>query len=462
MTMTSDPSIFRAYDIRGTYDESLRLQDAYFIGRAFASQVRESVPQGRTICVANDGRESSPALSEALCRGIQESGCHVVHIGLGPTPMLYFAEHTLDVSAGVMITGSHNPSDQNGFKLVLNKEAFFGDQIQAIYRRIEAQHFLEGAGEYKETDIRDAYLMVLTDAFTADRGLRVAWDSGNGATGGMVEALVSQLPGEHYTLFTEIDGTFPNHHPDPTEPANLEALIQVVKEHECDLGVAFDGDGDRIGVVDNTGEIIWGDQLLPIFARTVLTNSPGAAVIADVKASQMVFEEIKRLGGQPVMWKTGHSFIKSRMRELNAPLAGEMSGHIFFADKYYGYDDGLYAAVRLISTLASGEQSLSDIRRSLPVMVNTPEIRFHCADSRKFAVIEKLAALLKEENTEFNAIDGVRVNTPDGWWLLRASNTQPMLVARVEARDTESLKTLKRRLRNYIDELEEDDLELPE
>ncbi len=436
-----DPGIFREYDIRGVVDQTLYSEDAYWIGRAFAALVAGE--PGAKIAIGRDGRLSSPELATALAKGITDCGVDVVDLGLVPTPMLYFAAHKLPASGGVMITGSHNPPDHNGFKFILHNHAFYGKDIQALRTAIEAGAFPKGKGKKTAQNLHSSYLACLVKAYDGTRALKVGWDAGNGATGDVMTALAQKLPGEHTTLFAEIDGTFPNHHPDPTVPKNLEDLINAVRTKKLDAGIAFDGDGDRIGVVDDEGEILWGDQLLMLYAADVLRERPGATVIADVKASQTLFDEVARLGGKPLMWKTGHSLIKSKMAETGAPVAGEMSGHIFFADKYLGFDDALYAAVRLLGLLSRSGKKLSDLRKALPKAVNTPEIRFACDDNRKFAVIEEVKKRLAAQKADFSDVDGVRVAAGGGWWLLRASNTQPMLVARCEAPDEAALSRLK-------------------
>ena len=441
-----DPAIFREYDIRGVTTQNFGADVVATIARAFADKACG------TVVIARDGRLSSPALADALAKGLQAGGCDVIDIGLVPTPALYYAATTLKAAAGVMLTGSHNPPDHNGMKFMLHGKAFYGAQIQELRRNIQASasSMQRAAGNYSTLEMKAQYLHALLDAYDGTRELKVAWDAGNGATGEVMSALCSKLPGTHFTLFETIDGTFPNHHPDPTIPHNLADLIDVVKKEGCDLGIAFDGDGDRIGVVDDGGEILWGDQLLMIYAADVLRAHPGATIIADVKASGALFEEVTRLGGVPLMWKTGHSLIKSKMAETGAPLAGEMSGHIFFADKYYGFDDALYAAVRLLGVVSKNGKKLSELRKALPKRISTPEIRFHCDDERKFAVIDEVKARLTAAKADFSDVDGVRVNTPDGWWLLRASNTQPMLVARCEARNAEGLERLKQDLQKAL------------
>jgi len=436
-------TILREYDIRGTVDRTLTEADATAIGRAFASIVLGR-GGGRRICVGYDGRVSSPRLEAALIDGLTGAGIEVLRIGLGPTPMLYYAVFHHDADGGVMITGSHNPPDQNGFKLMIGKAAFYGADIVELGQVAADGAFAEGAGAVRDTPVFDAYVARLAEGVAGNgRELKVAWDAGNGAAGEAMVALTARLPGTHILLNERIDGTFPAHHPDPTVAENLVQLIDTVRAEGCDLGIAFDGDGDRIGVVDGRGRIVWGDQLLALFSADVLARRPGATIIADVKASQVLFDEIARLGGTPLMWRTGHSLIKSKMAEVGAPLAGEMSGHIFFADRYYGYDDALYAALRLVGLVARSKMSLAEMRDALPQPVNTPELRFPCTDQRKFAIVDEVRARLEAAGAELNAIDGVRVVTQDGWWLLRASNTQSVLVARCEASDAAGLERLK-------------------
>jgi len=436
-----NPTILREYDIRGVVGDTLGEADATAIGRAFARLLSER--GGRRVAVGYDGRLSSPALAAALIDGLTKSGASVVDVGLGPTPMLYFAAFTLDVDAGIMITGSHNPADYNGFKMMIDKKPFYGADIQRLGEVAAAGDFIAGAGTVEERSVSAAYIERLARDYDGERPLKIAWDAGNGATGDALVGLTARLPGEHILLNQTIDGTFPAHHPDPTEPKNLVQLQAVVAEQRCDLGIAFDGDGDRIGVVDGKGRILWGDQLMVLLAGDIVRTRPGATIIADVKASQVLFDEIERMGGKPLMWRTGHSLIKTKMAETGAPLAGEMSGHIFFADRYYGYDDALYAAVRLLGVIGRGAADLATLRDRLPAVVNTPELRFPCNETRKFAVIDEVKRRLRQAAAEMSDIDGVRVRTPDGWWLLRASNTQDVLVARAEARDDAGLGRLK-------------------
>jgi phosphomannomutase len=444
-----DPTILREYDIRGIVGQTLSAADAYAVGRAFAFEVVAAA--GRRTAVGYDGRLTSPELEAALVDGLAAEDVDVVRIGRGPTPMLYFAAATLGVDAGVMVTGSHNPPDYNGFKLVLRGRPFYGEAI----RRLGETALGFGPpkdirGRIERREVREDYVARLAGDYHGRRGLTVAWDIGNGATGEVVQALTARLPGRHMLLNETIDGTFPAHHPDPTLPENLVQLQAAVRQGQCELGIAFDGDGDRIGVVDAAGEILWGDQLMVILAGDVLARHAGAPIIADVKASQVLFDEITRLGGRPVMAATGHSLIKAKLAETGAPLAGEMSGHIFYADGYYGYDDAVYVAVRLLDILARSDESLARLRARMPAVVNTPELRFACAETRKFEVVREVRERLERAGAEVTDIDGVRVKNGDGWWLLRASNTQDVLVARVEAATAQGLARLKRELAEQL------------
>jgi phosphomannomutase len=436
-----DPTILREYDIRGVVGETLGPEDARAIGQSFAAVLAEA--GGRRAAVGFDGRLSSPELEAALVAGLTASGIDVTRVGLGPTPMLYFAVNTLAVDGGIMVTGSHNPPNHNGFKLMLGRRSFFGADIQRLGKIAAAGRFPEGRGAASERAVFEPYVRRVAADYRGGKELRVAWDAGNGATADALRRLTTLLPGHHIRLNDVIDGRFPAHHPDPTEPKNLVELQETVTREKCDLGIAFDGDGDRIGVIDGKGRILWGDQFMVLLAGEVIAERPGATIIADVKASQVLFDEIARMGGTPLMWRTGHSLIKSKMAELEAPLAGEMSGHIFYGDRYYGYDDALYAAVRLLGIVARSGASVAEMRDRLPAVVNTPELRFPCSETRKFAVIDEVRSRLERAGAEMAAIDGVRVKTADGWWLLRASNTQDVLVARAEAKDEAGLARLK-------------------
>jgi phosphomannomutase len=438
-----DPTSLREYDIRGVVGRTLSIEDAFAIGRCFGSIVARG--GGTTTAVGYDGRLSSPSLSEALSNGLRASGIEVLNIGRGPTPMLYYTATAMNTGGAIMVTGSHNPPDYNGFKMMLGRKPFFGTQIQDIGRMArESDVEPETTAAARAVDIAAEYVKrLLRDWDGGARALKIVWDNGNGSAGDVLAELVKGLPGEHTVLNGTIDGTFPAHHPDPTVPKNLEQLIAEVAARGADIGIAFDGDADRIGLVDDTGTIMFGDQLMVLLARDVLRTHPGATIIADVKASQVLFDEIAVAGGKPLMWKTGHSLIKSKMAEIGCPLAGEMSGHIFFADKWYGFDDALYAAVRTLGIVARSDKRLSETRKALPQVINTPEVRFDCDDTRKFAVIEEVADRLRKEGARVSETDGVRVLTDDGWWLLRASNTQAVLVARAEARTEAGLGALK-------------------
>lgn len=436
-----DPTALREYDIRGVVGRTLSEADARAVGRGLGSRVREA--GGRRVAVGRDGRLSSPALGAAVIEGVVASGCEAISIGLGPTPMMYYAVRSLGLDGGIQVTGSHNPPDYNGFKMMLGQKSFYGPDIQELGRRAAAGEVVSGEGQVTDHPMLDDYVARLAKDYVGDKAMTVAWDAGNGAAGEAMARLVQRLPGRHILLNEAIDGRFPNHHPDPTMPENLVQLQETVAAERCDLGFAFDGDGDRVGVIDAKGRILWGDQIIALLAADILKRHPGATIIADVKASQVLFDEIARLGGSPLMWKTGHSVIKAKMAETGSPLAGEMSGHIFLGDGWYGFDDGLYAAVRILSILARGADSLDALWARLPTVMNTPELRFTCSEERKFPVIQEVKARLNAAGAQFADVDGVRVQTPDGWWLLRASNTQDVLVARCESETEAGLTRLK-------------------
>ena len=442
--------ILRKYDIRGIVGENLTENDAFALGRAFGAML--AARDERLVCVGYDGRLSSPALEVRVVDGLCASGMRVLRIGLGPTSALYFAVHAMAADGGIMVTGSHNPPNHNGFKMMLGAGPFWGDNIQALGDIAARGAWVDGRGKAQPVALLAAYVARLHADYGAERGLKVAWDAGNGAAGEAMCMLTNVLPGEHILLNANIDGTFPAHHPDPTIPENLVQLQDAVASEGCDLGIAFDGDGDRIGVVDGRGRILWGDQLLSIYARDLLSRRPGATVIADVKASQVLFDEVARCGGNPVMAATGHSIIKSKMVEQFAPLAGEMSGHIFFADHYYGFDDALYAAVRLLDIVGRSDQSLAAMRDGLPQVVNTPEIRFEVSEDQKFAVVDEVKDRLVQTGAVVDDTDGVRVLNDDGWWLLRASNTQAALVVRCESGNEDGLTRLKKTVAEQLDQ----------
>lgn len=437
------PSILRAYDIRGEVGKTLFEVDAYHIGRAFATYVvRASGKKNPAIAVGYDGRVSSPAMSKAVMNGMIEAGAHVVNVGLGPTPMLYFATKHWKLDAGLMVTGSHNPPSHNGFKMMLLNASIFGESIQELGKMISAADYASGSGAIEERSVEVAYIDALAKELADAKPFNVAWDPGNGAAGDVLKELLKKLKGEHFSINMEIDGNFPAHHPDPTVEKNLEQLKVLVKKHQSGVGIAFDGDADRVGVVDDKGRMVAGDQVLVILARDVLKSNPGATIIADVKASKVFFDAVKKDGGKPLMWKTGHSLVKTKMAEEKAPLAGEMSGHIFFADRYFGFDDGLYAAVRLIKILSESTETLAEMIDALPKTFTTPEMRIECEEERKFAIVEEIKARANKAGLQFNAIDGIRVDTAEGWWLIRASNTQAALSVRAEALSQAALNIL--------------------
>ena len=440
MTHQFNPTILREYDIRGIVGDTLTEADAYALGRTFAALAADE--GAKRIAVGRDGRTHSGMLEAELIRGLTEGGIEVVQVGMGPSPMLYFATHYLDVDGGIQVTGSHNPADYNGFKLLLKGRSVFGQEIQAIGERAARGDWSEGVGGVEEVDIREAYVDRLLEGFSGN-AYRVGSDAGNGAAGPILEMLVERLPGQHFTMLTEVDGTFPGHHPDPTVEANLADLKRVVEYRQLDFGIAFDGDGDRIGAVDGKGRVIWGDQLLAILAEPVLKRHPRRH---DHRRRQVPAKSCstgsRELGGKPLMWKTGHCLIKSKMKETGAPLAGEMSGHIFFKHRWYGFDDALYAAVRLIEAVSRSGRSLTEIMDAMPKTTATPEMRFSVDERRKFAIVDEVRDRLASEGAKVDATDGVRVSTPDGWWLLRASNTQDVLVARAEAEDEAGVERL--------------------
>lgn len=446
-THTLHPSILREYDIRGTVGDTLNDNDCYFIGRAFGTMVKRR--GGAKVVVGFDGRESSPVFAANVIRGLNDCGLDVESIGLGPTPMTYYAMKTRGMDAAVMVTGSHSPLSYNGIKMAYQSGPFYGAMVQEIGKLAAAGDFESGTGKVVMADVQDAYVDRMLQDYQGTRDLNVAWDCGNGATGEIIRRLVKKLPGKHVLIFDEIDGTFPNHHPDPTVAKNLVDLQKAVRDNGCDIGIGFDGDGDRIGAVDADGKILWADLIMAVYAAEVLKEHPGAHIIADVKCSRVLFDEIERLGGKPVMWNTGHSLIKARALELKSPLAGELAGHICFADKYYGFDDAPYCAVRLLDILSRSGKKLSDLAAHLPKMENTPEVRFHVPAERKFSIAPEILARLRTENAEgvsINDIDGVRVTTKDGWWLMRASNTEDVLTIRAEGFNTEGLERLKAQL----------------
>ena len=447
-----DPVILRDYDIRGRVGETLGPDEARLIGQAFGSVVAKA--GGASVCVGRDGRVSSPELEEALVEGLVKTGLLVQRIGLGPTPMLYFAARHLASAGAVMVTGSHNPPDINGFKLMRGRRPFFGRDLAMLARIVAADAFMHARGGKAVTaTVQGAYLARLREDWDGgERALTVVWDCGNGAAGGVLAGLTAALPGHHIVLNGAVDGRFPAHAPDPSDPVNMAELQATVVAEGADIGIAFDGDADRLAVVDDRGRIALGDQILVLLAESILPSHPGAPVIADVKASDVLFSRIKELGGEPVMSRSGHAPIKAHMAQIKAPLAGETNGHIFFADRYFGYDDGLYAAVRLLGLMATWPEgeTLSVRLDRLPQVVNTPEIRFACPDAAKAKVMQRLSDHLTREGATVCDIDGVRVSREEGWWLLRPSNTEAALVARCEGRSHAGLRRLRQDLADAL------------
>ncbi|WP_324124674.1 phosphomannomutase/phosphoglucomutase [Marinobacter sp. F4218] len=435
------PDIFRAYDIRGIVGDTLTADGVQVIGRAIGSEASE---RGiNAICVGYDGRHSSTELADALARGIMASGCDVIHVGAVPTPVLYFATHELQTGSGVMVTGSHNPANYNGLKIMLGGETLSGEAIQKLYQRIRTGNFASGQGGQSTEDVRRAYLDRIVGDIAVAAPLKVVVDAGNGIAGELAPMLVEELGCEVTPLYCEVDGDFPNHHPDPGKPANLADLIARVKQEGADIGLAFDGDGDRLGVVTNSGKIIWPDRLLMLFARDVVSRNPGADVLYDVKCSRRLAGVISEAGGRPIMWKTGHSLMKAKMKETGALLAGEMSGHIFFGERWYGFDDGLYSAARLLEILGIEDRHSDEVFEDFPEDISTPELNVEVTESSKFAIIERLGQEGDFGDGNISTIDGIRVDYADGWGLCRASNTTPVLVLRFEAETEQGLERIK-------------------
>jgi phosphomannomutase / phosphoglucomutase len=442
--------IFREYDIRGTFPDELNRDSVQRIGLAVGSYLQDK--GAVEIALGRDCRLSSEPLGEALLDGLLGSGIHVVQVGMVPTPLLYFSIHALSLDGGVQITGSHNPPEFNGFKICRGTSTIHGQEIQEIRKIAVSGDWRKGKGRQREADVVGPYLDFLRESIQVGPiKRRVVVDGGNGVGCLVAPQAYRAMGHEVIPLFCEPDGRFPNHHPDPTLPENLHALIEKVKESGADLGIGFDGDADRIGVVDHQGNIIWGDQLMVVFSKDLLKRYPGGTIIAEVKCSQVLFDEIKRCGGRPVMWKAGHSLIKSKMKEEKALLAGEMSGHIFFAERYLGFDDAVYAGARLLEILSQTKVPLSDFLSDLPKMVNTPEIRIDCPDDRKFGVVQELAESFKRDYPVID-VDGARVLFDGGWGLVRASNTQPVLVLRFEAKDEARLEEIRR---TFMERLEQ-------
>lgn len=436
-----NPTVFREYDIRGVADRDLPTDGVELLGRAIGTFMRRKAPDAAAprMIAGADCRLSSPRLKAAMIGGLRQAGCAVSDIGTVPTPVTYHSVLQSGAAGGVMITGSHNPADYNGFKIMLGESTIHGEDIQELRHILEAGNFTTGEGSVAAVDAVTPYVNDIAARFDFPRRVKVVFDGGNGTAGPVLKRILSALNVDPVELFFEMDGHFPNHHPDPTVPKYLAHLQAAVRETSAELGVAFDGDSDRIGAVDEHGNVVYGDMLMLIFAREILTRHPGATFISEVKSSQVLYDKIAELGGRPVMWKTGHSLIKAKMKEEHAALAGEMSGHMFFADGYYGYDDALYAALRLVDIVSRSGRPLSAQLDGIPTLHATPEIRVDSDDATKFAIVAEAARMLAERDYEVNETDGVRVRFQNGWGLLRASNTQPVLVMRFEAGTAEDL-----------------------
>ena len=441
MTYIFNPTILREYDIRGVVDKTITQDDAYAIARSTASIAdKQGLPP--TAVIGYDGRLSSPEMAEGLIKGFKDSGYDVINVGLCPTPLVYMAGKEFNTSVAIMVTGSHNPPEYNGFKIMLNGKSFFGKDITILGEVARDGDWINGEGTSTDKDFSDFYANRLLQDYNMDASFNVVWDSGNGSMGAVLEKITSRLPGNHILINNEVDGTFPAHHPDPTVESNLEQLKEEVLINNFDMGIAFDGDGDRIGIIDNQARVLWGDQMLCVLAKPVLKSYPGASILSDVKASDVLFQEIERMGGKGIMVATGHSIVKTRMIEEKSPLAGEMSAHIFFADTFYGHDDALYVALRFMKAVWEENKTVADIRDALPQMVNTPEIRIEVKEEDKFPIIANLKQTMLDKGVDVCDIDGVRVRTDLGWWLCRASNTQNAITMRFEASTQEDLDTI--------------------
>ena len=446
---TFNKTILREYDIRGIVGKDLNLIDALYLGKSFATLLKRN--KYKNVVIGYDGRHSSLKIHKELIKGLLSQGIEVFKIGLVPTPLLYFSMYSKKLDSGIMITGSHNPPNYNGFKMLLKNKSIVGKDILDIAKISSKGDFYKNKrGKENKTSIKDKYLFFLTNSANVKKNIKIAWDPGNGSSGEIISRLTKKLNGKHYLINEKIDGSFPAHHPDPTVEKNLKQLINLVKKKKCDFGFAFDGDGDRLGVVDNEGKIIYADKIVAFLAKDVLLEKPKSKIILDIKSSQIVFNEIKKLKGKPFFWKTGHSLIKEKMKETKAIFAGEMSGHIFFADKYYGFDDAIYASIRFLNLFCDSNKSLSKIFSDMEKSYNTPELRFNTTETEKFTIVEKLKKNLKKEKKKFIAIDGVRYSTKDGWWLVRASNTQNIIVARCEAYTKKNLNKVKLNLRKNL------------
>ena len=456
--MAISEDIFRAYDIRGIVETALTPDAVTQIGQAFASEARA---QGQTtVVIGRDGRLSSPDLANALSNGLRAGGCDVVDVGMVPTPVLYYATHKLETGTGIMVTGSHNPPEYNGLKMLIAGHTIYGDGIKSLYHRIVDGNIESGDGSYEQQDVIPAYIDTIASDIQLTRPLNIAIDCGNGVAGVLAVDLFKKLGCEVTELFCDVDGTFPNHHPDPSKPENLEDIKKVIAEKHLDLGLAFDGDGDRVGIIDDKQNIIWADRQMMLYAGDVLERKPGAQIIFDIKSSTNLANYIKEHGGEPLMWKTGHSFIKAKMKETGAELAGEMSGHIFFKERWFGFDDGLYSAARMLEILSKRNQTTSEIFDDLPDSINTPELQIMFDEGEHYKFMEKFKQEANFENADMITIDGMRVNYPEGWGLIRPSNTTPCLVLRFEANNQEVLDEIQDKFRQQLHKMDSS-LELP-
>jgi len=437
-----NPEVLREYDIRGIVGNNLNENTAYTIGRTFGYIVCSKFDE-KTIVVGYDGRLTSPNLHQSLCKGLEKSGVNVINIGMGPTPMTYFAHYSLKTNAAIMVTGSHNPSEYNGFKMVLNQHSFFAENIQFLQNLVDEPKLLIKSGSYKQVNLKEDYVRRNLQNIILKKKLKICWDIGNGAMGAVMDLFTSQLlNAEHIVINKEVDGAFPNHHPDPTVPKNMKQLIASVKQNDCDIGLAFDGDGDRLGVVDNIGNIVWADQYMLLLAKEISSIYDNPTIIMDVKCSKIFFDEAKKFKCNPIMYRTGHSPIKEKMKEVNSPLSGEMSGHVFYGDDFYGYDDAMYVGLRLLRILSNEEKPLSELMSIFPKAVSTPETRFDVLESRKFLIIDEIKNRISNIAGEIISIDGIRVENKLGWFLIRASNTQNQLTCRAEALNKKDLLIL--------------------
>ena len=454
-----DPSIFKAYDIRGIVDDTLTESSIYQIGLAVGSEAFDR--QEQQIFVGRDGRLSGPALLKAFTQGLLDSGRDVVDVGMVPTPVLYFAAYALGTGSGIMLTGSHNPPNYNGLKMVLGGTTLSGNDIQNLRERIDAKNFTQGTGNYQTKDVVQQYLSRITDDISLARKMKVIVDCGNGVPGAVAPQLLRALGCEVKELFCEVDGNFPNHHPDPSKPENLQDLKNALEKDNADIGLAFDGDGDRLGVITPKGEVIWADRQLMLYAKDILARNPGGDIIFDIKCTSNLPKVISQAGGNPIMWKTGHSFIKAKLKESGALLAGEMSGHIFFKERWYGFDDALYTAARLLEILSRDSRTASEIFGELPDSINTPELNLNMAEGEHHKLIAKLVANAKFEGAKLTTIDGVRADWDDGFGLVRASNTTPCLVFRFEGKTEQALNRIKDAFRTLVKQQAGNDITIP-